>query len=79
MTETVVVSIDERVIELYKLLKLAGFAASGGEAKALIADGQVLLNNVKETRKRKKVGQGETVAIGSNVARVVCANGDRQS
>ena len=74
MTETIIVSIEEHVIELYKLLKLAGLAASGGEAKVLIADGQVLLNNVKETRKRKKVKPGDTVAIGGNVASVVHAN-----
>ena len=64
MTARESVAIDDPVIELYKLLKLAGFAASGGAAKALIANGQVRLNNRPETRKRKKVGPGDTVAIG---------------
>lgn len=79
MTETTTVSIDEQVIELYKLLKLAGLAGSGGEAKALIADGQVSLNHVKETRKRKKVKPGDTVAAGGHMVSVVSANAASQN
>jgi len=48
-------------VELYKLLKFEGLAASGGEAKALIADGQVKVNGEFETRKRKKIVSGDVV------------------
>lgn len=48
-------------VDLYKLLKFEGLAASGGEAKALIADGQVKLNGETETRKRKKIVSGDIV------------------
>ncbi len=70
MPEITIVRVDEPVIELYKLLKLAGLAGSGGEAKTLIADGQVSLNGVTETRKRKKVSAGESVALGGQVLKI---------
>ena len=41
-------------IELYKVIKIEGMVSSGGEAKAVIADGQVLVNGLIETQKRKK-------------------------
>ncbi|MCK5825408.1 MAG: RNA-binding S4 domain-containing protein [Desulfuromusa sp.] len=48
-------------IELYKLLKVEGMASSGGEAKAVIADGQVLVNGLTETQKRKKIVAGDSI------------------
>ena len=59
-----VVTIDQEPIELYKILKMENWVASGGEAKFAIADGQVLVNNAVETRKRKKIFSGDTVAFG---------------
>lgn len=50
-----------KFIELYKLLKIEGLASSGGEAKALIAVGQVLVNGVTETQKRKKIVTGDII------------------
>lgn len=58
------IAIREQPVELYKVLKFEGLAASGGEAKQLIADGQVTLNGVTETRKRKKLVGGDIIAIG---------------
>ena len=48
-------------IELYQILKVEGLVNSGGEAKQFIADGKVMLNNVVETRKRKKVFEGDLI------------------
>ena len=42
-------------VELYKILKFEGVVSSGGEAKFVIDDGQVLVNGEVETRKRKKI------------------------
>ena len=42
-------------IALCDLLKLAGIADSGGQAKALIAAGHVLRNGTTETRKTAKI------------------------
>ncbi len=58
------VEITTEPIELHKLLKFEGLAASGGEAKALIADGKVLLNGVVETQKRKKLVSGDFIEMG---------------
>ena len=48
-------------IELYKILKIEGMASSGGEAKGIIAEGQVLVNGEVETQKRKKIVAGDTI------------------
>ncbi len=48
-------------IELCKLLKIAGLAESGGEAKAMVDEGLVFVNGVPEDRKRAKIKPGDTV------------------
>ncbi|HIG78463.1 MAG TPA: RNA-binding S4 domain-containing protein [Cycloclasticus sp.] len=55
------VTLTKEFIELYALLKLESLAASGGEAKFFIAEGNVRVNGVVETRKRKKIIAGDTV------------------
>lgn len=56
-----VVEISREPVELYKILKFEGIVASGGEAKAVIDGGQVLVNGEVETRKRKKIVSGDTI------------------
>ncbi|CAM2773921.1 RNA-binding S4 domain-containing protein [Rariglobus hedericola] len=51
-------------IELCQLLKFAGLSESGGAAKAVISEGEVLLNGAVETQKRKKVMGGDRVTFG---------------
>ena len=55
------ISINKEPVELFKVLKFEGIVGSGGEAKALIDDGQVLVNGEVETRKRKKLMSGDTI------------------
>ncbi len=55
------VEISQEPVELYKILKFEGLASSGGEAKLVIADGQVLVNGKTETRKRKKIVAGDVI------------------
>ncbi|MBT7722934.1 MAG: RNA-binding S4 domain-containing protein, partial [Gammaproteobacteria bacterium] len=38
------VEITREPVELYKILKFEGLVSTGGEAKLLIADGQVTVN-----------------------------------
>ena len=52
-------------IQLYKILKVEGMASSGGEAKAVIAAGQVLVNGAIETQKRKKIVAGDIIEFGN--------------
>lgn len=50
-------------IELIKLLKAANLVASGGEAKAVVAEGRVSVDGEIETRKRKKIRPGQAVVF----------------
>lgn len=50
-------------IELCQLLKFAGLAGNGGEAKAAIAAGRVLLNGAVELQRGKKVRAGDRVTF----------------
>jgi len=59
--EPTVVVVREEPIEMCQLLKFAGLTDSGGEAKQVIAEGQVLFNGVVEKQKRKKVRGGDRV------------------
>jgi ribosome-associated protein len=53
----------DRPINLTQVLKRAGCAQSGGEAKMLIAAGCVRVNGEVELRKRRQMKAGDTVAI----------------
>ena len=55
------VIITKEPVELYKILKFEGVVSSGGKAKAVIGDGQVLVNGQVETRKRKKIVSGDII------------------
>ena len=65
------IELSRTPIELYKVLKFEGLARSGGEAKAMIAEGQVLLNGVVETRKRKQVVANDIIEIQGEKLRMV--------
>lgn len=55
------VKISTEPVELYKILKFEGLAASGGDAKTVIAEGMVRVNGETETRKRKKIVAGDVI------------------
>ncbi len=55
------VEITKEPVELYKILKFEGLVPSGGEAKFVIEDGQVIVNGAVETRKRKKIVTGDII------------------
>jgi len=57
-------------IELCKMLKFESMVSSGGEAKSVIAEGQVLVNGKIETRKRKKIVSGDIVEFGKEKIRI---------
>ena len=64
------VEITKEPVELYKILKFEGLAASGGEAKAVIAEGLVLVNGETENRKRRKIVNGDTIEFGEARLRI---------
>jgi ribosome-associated protein len=55
------VEITREPVELYKILKFEGLVTTGGEAKLLIDDGQVTVNGEIETRRRKKIVDGDVI------------------
>lgn len=61
---------NHEYIALCDLLKLAGLADSDGQAKAFIADGQVLRNGETETRKTAKIRGGEVIEFNGAVLEV---------
>ena len=58
------VQVSGEFIQLNQLLKLENVVQSGGEAKALIESGKVLVNGVKADAVRKKLRQGDIVKVG---------------
>jgi len=64
------VDITKEPVELFKILKFEGLAATGGEAKLLIAAGEVTVNGEVETRKRRKIVAGDTIAFGDQTLRI---------
>jgi len=63
MIETIHVVLSKSPVELYKILKFEGIAASGAEAKMMIEQGLVSVNNEAETRKRRKIIGGDKIQI----------------
>ena len=64
------IDITKEPVELYKILKFEGLVASGGQAKLVIGDGQVSVNGEIETRKRKKIVDGDTIVFGNETLQV---------
>lgn len=56
-------NLTSEYIELVKLLKLLRIAESGGHAKIIVEDGEVLLNGNQEFRKRAKLRAGDKVEV----------------
>lgn len=64
-------------ITLGQLLKAAGAAGTGGEAKALLAEGSVRVNGEPEERRGRKLRPGDVVALpgGSSIRLVADVEG----
>ena len=60
------IAIHTDTIQLDQFLKLAGAVASGGEVKALLAEGMILRNDVPETARRRKLVPGDVITIDGN-------------
>ena len=65
------VEIREEPVELFKILKFESMVNSGGQAKMVIADGLVKVNGTVETRKRKKIVNGDIIEFAEEKVRIV--------
>ncbi len=62
------VAIRGDVIRLGQLLKVAGLAGTGGEAKALLEAGLVSVDGSVEKRRGRQLRGGEVVAVAGSPA-----------
>ncbi len=58
------------VVTLGQALKAANIVGSGGEAKVLIQTGEVRVNGEVETRRGRKLRQGDVVEVGDALLEV---------
>jgi ribosome-associated protein len=64
------VVIREETIRLGQVLKLAGLAASGSDARALVERGAVTVNGEAETRRGRQLHRGDVVALRDESIRI---------
>lgn len=64
------IGIHSEFIKLDAFLKLSGLADTGGEAKLMVADGEVLVNGEVCTQRGKKLRPGDTVSFGGETLEV---------
>ena len=64
------IGIKTEYIKLDSLLKFSALVMSGGEAKAVIADGLVKVNGEPCTARGKKIRPGDTVEFEGNKIKV---------
>jgi ribosome-associated protein len=55
---------DRPAIRLDNVLKLAGIAETGGQAKRMIQAGEVRVNGTVETRRKHMLHEGDEVEVG---------------
>jgi ribosome-associated protein len=53
----------EQTIQLDQFLKLTGLVGTGGQAKLVIQGGEVMVNGVVETRRKKKLKAGDAITF----------------
>jgi ribosome-associated protein len=63
MAEPEVLAVGDRPINLSQVLKLVGWASTGGEAKTWVAEGLVRVNGEVELRKRRQMQKGDVVQV----------------
>jgi ribosome-associated protein len=68
MDETV--EVGPAGIRLGQLLKLVGAVDTGGDAKALLAEGQVRVDGVVETRRGAQLAPGQVVEVHGTTVRL---------
>jgi ribosome-associated protein len=63
--------LTEDYIELVKLLKLLRIAQTGGHAKIIVDEGEVLRNGEQEFRKRAKLIKGDVIEVMGETIRII--------
>lgn len=64
--------IDTEFIKLDNLLKFAGIVPTGGQAKFLIQNGEIKVNDEICTMRGKKIRNGDKVKYKEEIIEVIC-------
>ena len=64
------VAVREESIRLGQFLKLADLVDTGGDAKPLLAAGEVIVNGEVEVRRGRRLVRGDVVVVGDQSVRV---------
>lgn len=70
--EAIGIEVSSQPIELYKIFKIANLVNGGGEAKHIISEGYVAVNGEIETRKRRKMYDGDLVEFNQEYYVILC-------
>jgi ribosome-associated protein len=65
--EEIEFTINGEFIELLGLLKATGIAQTGGHAKMIVEDEEIIRNGELETRKRAKLVSGDVIEVGGEI------------
>lgn len=65
------IKIKDEFIKLGQAMKLAGLVDSGVDAKLIIQDGQVYVNGEKDTRRGRKLCEGDVFSFEGQEIKVV--------
>lgn len=64
--------LEGEYIELLQLLKATDIAQTGGHAKMIVDDKDVVRNGEVETRRRAKIVKGDNLIIGDQIEIAIC-------
>ena len=70
MSEHSIFDICVEPIELCKLIKIAKMVGGDGEAKTMITEGKVLVNNEVSVQKRKKIRHGDIIEYNGHIIEI---------
>ena len=68
------ITIRDEYIKLDSLLKFASIASTGGEAKILIANGNISVNGAVCIARGRKIRDGDVVKYGPAIYKIVCSD-----
>ena len=67
MSNNKIFKVDGEYIELMALLKAVGIAQTGGHAKMIVDEGNILRNGEVELRRRAKCRKGDEIQINQDI------------
>ena len=65
------IKINTDTIQLDQFLKWANIASSGGEAKVLIKEGNIKVNNMPEQKRSRKLAIGDEIKVNERVYLII--------